>query len=199
MNAVGARRPGINYGNHSTGTALHMPDDARPTYRGVMPGDSKSLPPVARHIFSETFGHHFEARAFAEFCDAAYGPQGTMVADLGNPQIHWRIAEAGHEIIGYARVRPLAIQAPNPREGAMELHQLYVLPAWHGKGVGEALMRWAIEVARGHGAPEFYLAVFEHNERAKRFYAKHGFSEVGTYPFVLGGRTYEDRLWRRPL
>lgn len=176
-----------------------MSDDNGPTYRDVKPGDVNDLPPVARHIFSETFAHHFEALAFAEFCDAAFGPEGTMVADLGNPDVHWRIAEAGSGIIGYARVRPLVLQAPSPQKGAMELHQIYVLPAWHGKGVGEALMQWSIEAACQHGAPELYLAVFEHNERAKRFYAKHGFSEVGRCPFVLGGRTYEDRLWRRPL
>ena len=122
-----------------------------------------------------------------------------MAADLEKPGIQWRIAEVGNEPIGYAKLMPLALEVANPKEGAMELQQLYVLPAWRGKGVGEALMRWSIEVAGEHGAPELYLAVFEHNERAMRFYAKHGFSEVGRCTFVLGGRTYEDRVWRRPL
>ena len=173
--------------------------DKQPIYRNLIQADRKDLPPLALHIFTETFGRYFEAQAFADFCNAVYGPHGTMAADFDNPDVHWRIAEAGGGIIGYARGRPVQVQAPNPQKGAMELHQLYVLTAWHGKGVARDLMRWSIEVARLYGAPELYLAVFDYNERAKRFYAKHGFSEVGISPFVLGERTYEDRVWRRPI
>lgn len=50
-----------------------------------------------------------------------------------------------------------------------------------------------------HGAPEIYLTVFDHNQRAKRFYARHGFEEVGHCTFRLGERVHDDRVWRKPL
>jgi GNAT superfamily N-acetyltransferase len=173
--------------------------DKTPIYRDVVAEDVRRLPPVARHIFSETFAHLFEARAFAEFCDTAYGEAGTMAADLGDAAIRWRIAEAGGAPIGYAKLRPLAAPAPRPAPGALELQQIYVLSAWHGKGVADALMHWSIAMAQQDGATELYLTVFDHNERAKRFYARYGFSEVGHCSFTLGGTVYDDRVWRRPL
>ena len=60
-------------------------------------------------------------------------------------------------------------------------------------------MRWAVAAARTAGAPELYLTVFDHNERAKRFYTRHGFVEVGRCTFTLGDRVDEDRVWRKIL
>jgi predicted kinase len=36
-------------------------------------------------------------------------------------------------------------------------------------------------------------------ERAKRFYTRHGFSEVGHCTFMLGDRVDDDRVWRKPI
>ena len=176
-----------------------MSNETSPIYRDLTPSDVQHLPPIARRIFSETFAHLFEEQAFADFCDAAYGAEGTMAADLGDARIQWRVAEAHGEPIGYAKLRPLAAPAPNPSLDALELQQIYVLSAWQGKGVANELMQWSISAAQQRGASELYLTVFDHNEKAKRFYRKHGFSEVGHCTFTLGGRVYDDRVWRRSL
>ena len=60
-------------------------------------------------------------------------------------------------------------------------------------------MLWALGTARAARAPELYLTVFDHNVRAKRFYARHGFVEVGHCTFQLGERIDDDRVWRKPL
>lgn len=169
------------------------------SYRGTVAGDTATLPAVARRIFTDTFGSLFEAAAFEGFCDDAYGPGGSMVKDLADPAIAWRIAEHAGAPIGYAKLRPLAAPAPHAMPGALELQQIYVLATWHGTGVATTLMDWALAAARGQGAPELYLTVFDHNQRAKRFYARYGFAEVGHCEFRLGGRVYDDRVWRKPL
>ncbi len=81
----------------------------------------------------------------------------------------------------------------------MELRQIYVLRRWHGRGVADTLISWALDTAHTKGAPEIYLTVFDHNSRAKRFYARHGFSEVGHCTFRLGERVDDDRVWRKVL
>ena len=60
-------------------------------------------------------------------------------------------------------------------------------------------MNWAVRTAAELGAPELFLTVFDHNERAKRFYARHGFEEVGHCTFTLGDRVDEDRIWGKSL
>ncbi|WP_250634431.1 GNAT family N-acetyltransferase [Pinirhizobacter soli] len=176
-----------------------MKDETPLTYRNSVPSDAKSLPPMARRIFVETFAHLFEPTAFAAFCDSAYGENGSMVQDLGDARILWRIAEAEGKPIGYAKLRPLAAPAPNAALGALELQQIYVAAEWHGKGVARELLDWSVSAARQLGATELYLTVFDQNERAKAFYGKHGFSEVGRCTFTLGGRDYDDRVWLKPL
>jgi GNAT superfamily N-acetyltransferase len=113
--------------------------------------------------------------------------------------VHWLVAAHDDTPVGYAKLLPLVASVPSPQPGAVELQQIYVLRPWHGKGVADSLMERALSVAPEAGAPEIYLTVFDHNERAKRFHSRYGFSEVGRYTFTLGERDYDDRVWRKPL
>lgn len=157
------------------------------------------LLPVARRIFTETFGGLYDPGDFERFCDTVYRPGGAMSGDFADPRVHWRVATAQDEPIGYAKLTPLRAPASEPLAGAMELQQIYVLSDWQGTGVATRLMEWGLATARAQGAPEIYLTVFDHNERAKRFYARHGFEEVGRCTFQLGGRIDDDRIWRARL
>jgi GNAT superfamily N-acetyltransferase len=109
------------------------------------------------------------------------------------------VATVQGEPIGYAKLTPLRAPVSQPRAGAMELQQIYVLSDWHGAGVAARLMEWGLATARAQGAPDIYLTVFDHNERAKRFYARYGFEDVGRCTFQLGERIDEDRIWRSRL
>jgi GNAT superfamily N-acetyltransferase len=168
----------------------------------LLPPDAalaQRLPAVARRIFTETFGHLYDPAPFDAYCDRVYGPGGGMEMALVDPAIRWLVAAVAGAPIGYAKLTPLSAPAPSPLSGAMELQQLYVSAEWHGKGIADALMTWALDTARGLGAGEIYLTVFDHNARAKSFYTRHGFRDVGACTFTLGDRVDEDRIWRRPL
>lgn len=154
---------------------------------------------VARQIFCETFSHLYERNAFRSFCDQTWADDGPMARDLVDPAIRWRVAAQDGEPIGFAKLTPLRAPARNAGAGALELQQIYVRSNWHGKGIAEELMNWAVASTRLLGAPELYLTVFDHNERAKRFYARHGFTDVGRCTFKLGDRIDEDRIWRKAL
>jgi ribosomal protein S18 acetylase RimI-like enzyme len=44
-----------------------------------------------------------------------------------------------------------------------------------------------------------YLSVFIDNERARRFYTKYGFEDVGRYAFMVGDHEDTDVVMRRAL
>jgi diamine N-acetyltransferase len=160
---------------------------------------SASLGAMARQSFSDAFAHLYNPAPFARFLEEAYGPGGGMERDLADPSDQWQIAATSDQTIGYAKLSPLTAPAPAPLPGALELRQIYVLAPWHGRGVAESLMHWALATGRAGGAPEIYLTVFDHNARAKRFYSRHGFVEVGHCTFTLGDRVDDDRVWRKAL
>ena len=64
----------------------------------------------------------------------------------------------------------------------LNIHDLAVLPAWRGKGVGRALLVGAEERARSEGCCKLTLEVQEDNARARGLYERFGFSD-----FVIGG------------
>ena len=115
--------------------------------------------PAARGIFREAFAHLYDHKAFEEFCDQTYAPDGPMARDLADPAIRWRVTTFDHEPISYAKLTPLRAPVPDARQNALDPQQIYVLARWRGQGVAEALMRWALEAACAAAAPELYLTV----------------------------------------
>ncbi|MGJ3192088.1 GNAT family N-acetyltransferase [Paenarthrobacter sp. FR1] len=83
------------------------------------------------------------------------------------------VAVASHEdtVIGIAMSGPI----PDSAEESQQLYVLYAYAAFHGSGVGEALLNAVIDPA----APAF-LWVADPNPRAQAFYRKHGFVADGT-------------------
>jgi len=158
----------------------------------------EQLNAMARQCFVETFEHLYKPEDLAAFLGDAYGPDGLM-RDLTDPAFHWRVAADDGRIAGYVKVGPLGLPVPRPQPGALELKQMYVLRPWQGAGIAAELMEWAVANARERGAPELYLSVFDHNHRAKAFYARFGFADVGPCQFRVGNQIDEDRMWMRPL
>ena len=82
---------------------------------------------------------------------------------------------------------------------ALELSKMYVLPDSHGAGVSAALMTAALNSARELNAAAIWLGVNQQNQRAHRFYTKHGFTINGTKSFRLGAGIENDFVMVRPL
>jgi ribosomal protein S18 acetylase RimI-like enzyme len=81
----------------------------------------------------------------------------------------------------------------------VEISKMYVLPDDHGAGASAALMVEALRQAQVLDARSVWLGVNQHNERAQRFYAKHGFTINGTKTFRLGTRIENDYVMVRPV
>ncbi len=157
-----------------------------------------ALNAMAQRCFVETFAHLYCERDLKSFLASAYGPDG-LRKDLADLRFDWRVATSGGQVVGYVKTGPLGLPAPDPLPGALELKQMYVLKDWQGAGIAAELMEWAIARVGERGAPELYLSVFDHNHRAKRFYTRYGFADVGPCTFRVGDQIDDDRMWRRTL
>jgi ribosomal protein S18 acetylase RimI-like enzyme len=156
------------------------------------------------------------ARTFPLACPPSTGPDDvaafiaenlsqTRFSDyLADPGRVVLTARADGPILGYAMlIRGVIddgdVQRAVPLRPAVELSKMYVLPDVHGAGVSAALMSAALDEARTLGAACVWLGVNQENQRAQRFYAKHGFVTSGTKTFRLGAGVENDYVMVRPL
>ena len=90
----------------------------------------------------------------------------TALGACANEHQLFTAAFVGEEFAGFMIA---TVHAPDDRE----LDWMMVDPAFHGSGVANALMRTGMDWL-GMDRP-MWLNVIQHNERAVRFYQKHGF------------------------
>ena len=69
----------------------------------------------------------------------------------------------------------------------------------YGAGTSASLMAESVKRAGELDAKCVWLGVNQKNERAQRFYTKHGFSINGTKTFRLGSRIENDYVMVRPV
>lgn len=81
----------------------------------------------------------------------------------------------------------------------VELSKFYVAPEHHGKGAAAILMAATLAAAAESGAAYCWLGVNDRNERAARFYAKHGFGLIGAKRFRVGDTWFTDPVRGRTL
>ena len=74
-----------------------------------------------------------------------------------------------------------------------QLEELYVRPHLRDAGLGTALLQAAVDVARGRGAGEMHIGVDEVDTDTRRFYERHGFTNVEP------GEDYRMLLYLRDL
>jgi ribosomal protein S18 acetylase RimI-like enzyme len=123
---------------------------------------------------------------------------------LRDPEHAVFVAHDDARILGYTMlIRGVAddadVQRAVPERPAVELSKCYVLPDVHGGKVAATLMDASVGFARDLGARCMWLGVNQENQRAQRFYRKHGFEVGGTKTFQLGARTESDYVLVRPL
>lgn len=102
-----------------------------------------------------------------------------------------RTGDAGPAPTGFA----LLSLRPTPYfDGPLvQLEELYVRPELRDRGIGTALLEAAISFARERGSEEMHIGVDEIDADARRFYERHGFTNVQP------GEDYRMLLYLREL
>src|SRR5690242_6784156 len=123
---------------------------------------------------------------------------------LGDPERVVLVARDAGAIAGYAMlIRGVPddddVQRAVDVRPAIELCKIYVLAERHGAGAAATLMTEALQRAAALGFRSVWLGVNQKNERAQRFYTKHGFTINGTKTFRLGAGIENDYVMVRSV
>ena len=88
------------------------------------------------------------------------------------------------QIVGYYSLALL-------KDGAIELNNLAVIPAYRHRGIGKRLLTHAFEEAGRRGCAVMRIGIVEENKVLRRWYEENGFVHTGTekfdfFPFTCG-------------
>jgi ribosomal protein S18 acetylase RimI-like enzyme len=128
----------------------------------------------------------------------AYG-ESQQARELADPDISTLLVAVEARLVGYAQLRSGVSPACVSGDAPIELSRFYVAREWHGRGIAQALMSGVVAEAQRRRARTVWLGVWERNARARAFYAKIGFVDVGSHLFMLGNDPQTDRIMVRTL
>ena len=165
-------------------------------HRMATEDDLPAIDRVFRTGFCDTFAQMYRSEDLDAFF-AQFSPE-AWLAEYRDPRYAFRIAEGPEGAVAFVKLGPLTVPV-EPAGPALELRQIYVLRPWQGTGIAEQLMDWALAESRARGIAELYLTVFTGNHRARAFYRRYGFADVGPYAFMVGSQADEDIIMRLAL
>ena len=153
------------------------------------------LQAISRRTFIETFAKVNTENDMNQYLIGSFNDE-RLTGELLDPESEFYFAEVNGQPAGYLKLNFGDAQTDIQDKNAMELERIYVLKDFLGKQIGQILLDKTFQRARETGVDYVWLGVWEHNHRAKKFYAKNGFVEFGLHDFWLGSDKQTDLMMR---
>jgi ribosomal protein S18 acetylase RimI-like enzyme len=153
------------------------------------------LPAIQRLLLDtwlDAYGSFIPRADLIDYLHAQYS-QAKLETLFADSDVTGLVAEAEGVVIGYAKLYHARA------EQRFYVHQLYILPASQGLGLGHRLMACAEESARELGTDRIWLGVMVKNAQAVAWYKKLGFTVTESSPFVMGSTTVDHYIGYLPL
>ena len=164
----------------------------------VSSGQLQALQQISRETFVEAFAHENTPEDMQHYLENNFG-DAQLTSELNEPDSTFFFAIIHNEIVGYLKVNCGAAQHELKDCNTLEVERIYILKKHYGSQVGQRLLQYAFTIAEEMQAEFTWLAVWEKNFRAIRFYEKNGFTPFGTHDFILGKDIQTDILMKRSL
>lgn len=149
----------------------------------IVPGNEEDLPALAE-LAGVIWHQHYPGIITREQIDHMLGRMyalETLRRELREMQIRFVRLLVEGRFIGFASF------GPQPEPGVFKLHKLYLLPEYHGRGLGSLLLRHCEQEVSRLGARKLVLAVNKRNLKAIAAYQRHGFATVESVVNEFGG------------
>ncbi|MEJ0059197.1 MAG: GNAT family N-acetyltransferase [Terricaulis sp.] len=170
------------------------------TIRPCTHEDAPALALIAQTTFFETFAEVVAREPMIAHCRDALGVA-AHEAWIAEPDARLWLAALSHNAtpVGYAGLAAPDIVGVALLPGDIELKRIYVMAPYLNRPIGVLLLQAALAEAAAMGKRRMLLAVYATNARALAFYRKHGFTQIGAKPYIVGGAPYELLIFARPL
>lgn len=160
--------------------------------------DAELIADMSRKTFYDTFAGYNTAGDMEKFMEEQFTRE-NLINEVSQPGNIFLLAYSDGQPAGYARLRYSKAPAAITGFRAIEIARIYSVTEMIGKGIGGALMRECISVARNQGNTVIWLGVWEKNQRAIDFYKRWDFEKFSEHEFILGSDVQTDWLMKKML
>ena len=135
---------------------------------------------IAEKAWPPTYSGIIPAAQIPYMIERMYSPSAIREAAAAGTPYYLLQADGTDAGVCSIDLRPAA-------DGSSELHKIYLLPDWWGRGVGAWLLAELCRRAKEAGATRVWLRVNKRNARAQKAYRAAGFSNVRALCTDIGG------------
>lgn len=160
--------------------------------------DIEVLQQIGKETFFETFAESNSEEDMKKYLEESFSHV-KLTAELNNPDSRFFIVWDTTNAVGYLKLNFGKAQTELQDNAALEIERIYVKKEYHGLKVGQLLYEKALEVAEQEQKEYVWLAVWEENHRAIRFYTKNGFVAFDKHIFKLGDEEQTDIMMKKML
>lgn len=146
---------------------------------------------LGRLTFRETFSALFSQHEgeLRQYLDQTFAPA-KIEASIGKAENRYWIASVDGLPVGYAKLKFPSKNPAREASAPAQLQKIYVLSDFISQNVGHALMDEIRAEGGRLAVDEIWLNVLSSNERAIRFYERHGWTRAGETTFGIGSQSF---------
>lgn len=164
--------------------------------RPAIVNDADALATLATVVFRQTYGTALPSAIMEPYLARTFASSVIREA-VSTGATTYLVATLDQQVVGYSKC---AVTMPPPcvtEPKAIELVNLYVHPAHHGRGVGRALLHQTLQVITRQKFTTMWLCAWQENQTALRFYQRAGFTTVGQTEIVVDGVIFVDWVMQK--
>lgn len=157
--------------------------------------DVAALAALGRDSFIDAFGHLYSPEDLVAFLVEVHD-EAVVADEIASGECRHALAvDEDGSLLGYCKLRhPSKLAGDSQARDPLELGQLYCASTATGRGVGAALMDWALAEAHAGRHDAVLLSVYSGNTGAQRFYARYGFAKIADIHFRVGKQLDDEYL-----
>lgn len=156
----------------------------------------EQLQQISRATFRETFADVNTEEDMHDYLENRLSIS-RLTDELSQPESFFYFAMIDGHAVGYLKLNTGTAQTEHEADDALEVERIYVLKDYQSEGIGRLLFRHALATASEKQCRYVWLGVWEHNEKALRFYRKNGFEVFSKHVFRLGSDDQTDLMMRK--
>ncbi len=153
---------------------------------------------LSKETFTKAFEKDNDPQDFKLYISTAFSKE-TLLEQLRNHDSFFYFVYLKNIVIGYVKMNQHEAQTDIKSDDGMELERIYILDEFQSKGYGKWILDKLIHLGLQAYKSFLWLGVWEKNEKAIRFYQRHGFAKFGTHPYYIGKDKQTDWLMRLDL